>query len=65
MHLSGTSEAACNPIAAGMISDVFDINQRGLAMSLFTWGIYIGFGLSYAVGNYVTDANIFDQVSIG
>jgi hypothetical protein len=31
-------------------------------MSLFNWGIYIGYGLSYTVGSYVTDANWFDKV---
>jgi len=31
-------------------------------MSLFNWGIYIGYGFSFAIGTYVTDANLFDQV---
>lgn len=41
---------------------MFPKSRRGLAMSLFNWGIYIGYGLSYTVGNYVTDANILDKV---
>jgi len=56
-------EAGCSPLASGIIADTFPASQRGLAMSIFNWGIYIGYGFSYAVGNYVTSADILGQVS--
>lgn len=55
--------AACSPLAASMISDLFPPKQRALAMAIFVWGIYIGYGFSYAIGNYVTEANILGYVS--
>ncbi|XP_035709150.1 uncharacterized protein LOC118436091 isoform X2 [Folsomia candida] len=57
----GVGESGCSPLASGIIADMFPKSRRGLAMSLFNWGIYIGYGLSYTVGNYVTDANILDK----
>ena len=45
-----------------MISDMFPPQLRGLAMSIFTWGIYFGYGISYAIGNYVSAADIMGQV---
>lgn len=37
--------------------------KRGLALGIFNWGIYFGYGLSYAFGNFVTRANITGLVS--
>ncbi|CAG7823077.1 unnamed protein product [Allacma fusca] len=59
--LLAAGESGCSPLAAGMISDTFPLKQRAFAMSLFNWGIYIGYGLSYAIGTYVTEADIFEQ----
>jgi len=47
-------EAACTPLGSSMIADYFDAQQRALALSFFSWGIYIGYSLSFAVGNFIT-----------
>ena len=56
------SEAGCTPLTASIIADRFGKRSRALAMSIFNWGIYIGYGLAFTVGNYVTEANILGQV---
>ncbi|KAB7498427.1 hypothetical protein Anas_04225 [Armadillidium nasatum] len=37
------------------------VEQQGLALGIFNWGIYFGYGMSYAVGNFVTQANILNM----
>lgn len=32
-------------------------------MGIFNWGIYIGYGTSFAVGTYITNTTIFDEVT--
>ncbi|KAK2143591.1 hypothetical protein LSH36_829g00010 [Paralvinella palmiformis] len=57
----GIGEAGCTPFATSLIADYFATNHRALAIGLYNWGIYIGYSLSYAVGNFVVDANILGQ----
>ncbi|CAK8673998.1 uncharacterized protein LOC143468815 isoform X3 [Clavelina lepadiformis] len=57
----GAGEAGCSPLTASIVADKFSLRSRGLAMSLFNWGIYFGYGLAFTVGNYVTQANIIGQ----
>ncbi|CAB3363453.1 Hypothetical predicted protein [Cloeon dipterum] len=52
-------EAGCNPMAAGILSDLFAEEYRALVMSIFNWGIYGGYGIAFPVGRYVTAANIW------
>ena len=47
-------EAVCTPVASSIIADYFTAQQRALALSFYNWGIYIGYSMSYAVGNFVT-----------
>jgi len=47
-------EAACTPLASSIIADYFVAQQRALALGFYNWGIYIGYSMSYAVGNFVT-----------
>lgn len=47
-----------------MLGDVFSEDKRALAMGIFNSGIFIGFGGSFAIGNYVKDTTIFEEVSI-
>ena len=54
-------EAGCTPFATSLIADYFGEELRGLAMGVYNWGIYTGYSLSYALGNFVTDANINNQ----
>ncbi|RXM94623.1 Protein spinster-like 1 [Acipenser ruthenus] len=54
----GIGEAGCTPFAASLIADYFPEAARGSAMGFYNWGIYTGYSLSFAVGNYITRANI-------
>ncbi|XP_050708531.1 sphingosine-1-phosphate transporter SPNS2-like isoform X2 [Eriocheir sinensis] len=56
--LMGAGESSFTPVCSSMISDLFPENLRALALGIFNWGIYLGYGLSYAVGNFVTEADI-------
>ncbi|XP_067826116.1 protein spinster homolog 1-like isoform X2 [Heptranchias perlo] len=57
----GISEAGCTPFAVSLIVDYFPKAVRGSAVGFYNWGIYAGYSMSYAVGNYVTRANILGQ----
>ncbi|XP_064616663.1 MFS-type efflux pump MSMEG_3705-like [Liolophura sinensis] len=57
----GMGEAGCTPFATSLISDYFSESTRGSALGLYNWGIYMGYSLSYAVGNFITAANINNQ----
>ncbi|XP_059174698.1 protein spinster homolog 1-like [Physella acuta] len=59
--LLGLGEAGCTPFAASLIADYFTQAMRGTAMGIYNFGIYFGYGLSYAVGNFITVANINGQ----
>ncbi|KAA0202083.1 hypothetical protein HAZT_HAZT011263, partial [Hyalella azteca] len=54
----GAGESSFAPSASSIISDLFTESVRGLALGIFNWGIYLGYGLSYIIGNYVTAADI-------
>nr|XP_026693449.1 protein spinster homolog 1-like isoform X2 [Ciona intestinalis]XP_026693450.1 protein spinster homolog 1-like isoform X2 [Ciona intestinalis]XP_026693451.1 protein spinster homolog 1-like isoform X2 [Ciona intestinalis] len=54
----GAGESACTPLTSSIVVDLFEPRVRGSAMSFFNWGIYFGYGLAFAIGNYLTDANI-------
>lgn len=56
--LMGAGESSFTPVCSSMISDLFPESIRALALGVFNWGIYLGYGLSYAVGNFVTAADI-------
>lgn len=36
-------------------------SRRAFAMSFFNWGIYVGYGLAFIIGIYVTEENIFGK----
>lgn len=57
----GGAEAGFSPLSASIIADIFKDTSRGLAMSVFNWGIYFGFGSAFAVGNLVTEADIYGE----
>ncbi|XP_078489858.1 MFS-type efflux pump MSMEG_3705-like [Ciona intestinalis] len=54
-------EAGCVPLSASIIADKFSKSSRALAMSVFNWGIYLGYGSAFAFGNYVTESNILGK----
>lgn len=57
----GLGEAGCTPFVASMMADIFPTELRGAALGVYNWGIYMGYSLSYAVGNLITKANINGQ----
>lgn len=56
-------ESGCNPLATGIMSDIFPEKKRALVMSIFNWGIYGGYGIAFPVCRYVTKLNIWNLVS--
>lgn len=58
------SEAGCNPLTTGLLSDWFSEDKRGLVMSIFNWGIYGGYGIAFPVGRYIPPLNAWGLVSI-
>ena len=59
----GSREAGCTPFASSLIADYFTKETRGTALGVYNFGIYLGYSLSYAVGNFITVTNINGQVS--
>ncbi|XP_028026789.1 uncharacterized protein LOC114240448 [Bombyx mandarina] len=52
-------ESGCNPLATGILTDLFAEHQRALVLSIFNWGIYGGYGIAFPVGRYIPDLNIW------
>lgn len=61
--LMAAGESGVNPLAMGIMSDVFPEEKRALVMAIFNWGIYGGYGIAFPVGRYITQLNIWDLVS--
>ncbi|KAK3775211.1 hypothetical protein RRG08_009998 [Elysia crispata] len=57
----GLGEAGCTPFAASLIADYFSEAYRGAALGIYNFGIYFGYSLSYAIGNFITLADINGQ----
>ena len=49
------SAAGCTPFAVSIISDYFPADLRGTAISIYYFGIYIGYSLAFAIGNGIVD----------
>ncbi|XP_055380423.1 putative metabolite transport protein HI_1104 [Condylostylus longicornis] len=58
--IMAAGESGCNPLATGIMSDIFPENKRALVMAIFNWGIYGGYGIAFPVGRYITKLNIGD-----
>ena len=46
----GVGEAALSPAAYSMLADMFPKKQLGLALSLYSAGVYVGAGLAFIIG---------------
>ena len=57
--IMAAGESACNPMATGILSDIFPEEKRGLVMSIFNWGIYGGYGIAFPVGRYTPGLDIW------
>ena len=51
----GVGEAGGSPPAHSMISDIFAPNNRALALSIYSIGIYIGMLVGFGVGGWLAD----------
>jgi predicted MFS family arabinose efflux permease len=52
----GVGEAALSPAAYSMLTDLFPKRQLGLAMSLYSAGVYVGAGMAFVVGGLAVAA---------
>ena len=52
-------EAACRPASGSLIAEMFDPSTRGVANGIFSWGVYIGYGLTFVLGNNLGKMDIF------
>lgn len=59
--LLGLGEAGCTPFAVSVLTDYFPQKHRGTVVGIYNLGIYSGYSLSYALGNFITLANINNQ----
>ncbi|CAH0595498.1 unnamed protein product [Chrysodeixis includens] len=55
--IMAAGESGCNPLATGILTDLFPEKQRALALSIFNWGIYGGYGIAFPVGRYIPEVN--------
>jgi len=56
--IMAAGESGCNPLATGIMSDIFPEKKRALVMAIFNWGIYGGYGIAFPVGRYITKLDI-------
>jgi len=45
-------------VAGSLIADLFDPKTRGVANGIYSWGVYIGYGLTFVFGNYVAPEDL-------
>ena len=50
----GVGEASLSPSAYSLISDYFRPERRSTAMSVYSMGIYIGAGMAFILGGFIT-----------
>jgi len=51
-------ESAMRPAGGSLIPEIFDVEARGQANGIFSWGIYFGYGLTFTLGNYLAPADV-------
>lgn len=65
----GVGEAALSPAAYSMIADSFPKSKLGLALGVYSTGVFIGAGLAFIIGGtvvgYISDFGIVDLPIIG
>ena len=52
----GVGEASASPAALSMLADYFPKHRRGLAMALYSSGVYLGMGLSLPIGGTISNS---------
>ena len=58
--LLAAGESACTPVMVSLLTDLFSSKSRGAATGVLHFGVYLGFGLSQALGIHMTRANLFN-----
>ena len=58
--LLAAGESACTPVMVSLLTDLFSSKSRGAATGVLHFGVYLGFGLSQALGIHLTHANLLD-----
>ncbi len=65
----GVGEAALSPAAYSMISDSFPRSRLGLALGIYSTGVFIGSGLAFLIGGrvigYISDYGIVELPLLG
>ena len=56
--LLAAGESACTPVMVSLLTDLFSSKSRGAATGVLHFGVYLGFGLSQALGIHLTRANL-------
>jgi len=56
--LIAAGESVCRPMCGAMIADLFSPKSRGVANGVFSWGVYVGFGMAFVLGINGTNADI-------
>jgi len=51
-------ESVCRPMCGAMIADLFSPKSRGVANGVFSWGVYVGYGMAFVLGINGTTADI-------
>ena len=55
MNFASHRAAGCTPFAVSIIGDYFPENLRGTAISIYYFGVYIGYSLAFAIGNSIVE----------
>ncbi len=45
-------------MASSLIAELFGPTTRGVANGIFSWGVYVGYGLTFVFGDYVAPADV-------
>lgn len=53
--VQAVAQSMCTPLANSLIADMFLPKERGKAVGIFSMGIYVGYGLSFAGNAYLDD----------
>ena len=59
--LIAAGESVCRPMASAVIADLFSASARGVANGIFSWGVYLGFGLAFVLGINLTAADLLGR----
>jgi MFS family permease len=60
--MQGIGEAGCTPVASAIIADYFQPANRGAAMGVYNWGIYMGYSIAYGPGNAIASAHGYRSI---